>query len=82
MAMTDAGTAAQVHYESDVKPLFRARDQEAMKWALDLYSYRDVSQHADAILARLRNGSMPCDGRWPDDRVELFDRWIRDGKLP
>jgi hypothetical protein len=53
-----------------------------MKFALDLYSYEDVSQHADAILAKLQSGAMPCDGRWPEDRVDLFDRWISDGKLP
>jgi hypothetical protein len=73
--------AKPVHYEADIKPLFRARDQQAMKWALDLYSYTDVSQQADAILGKLRNGSMPCDGAWPADRVDLFDQWIRDGKL-
>jgi hypothetical protein len=74
-------TTQEVHYESDIRPLFRDRDEQAMKWALDLYSYEDVSQHADAILARLRNGSMPCDGHWPGDRVDLFDKWVRDGKL-
>lgn len=73
-------TATPVRYEADIKPLFRTRDQQAMLFALDLYSYGDVSQQADAILKRLRSGSMPCDGPWPADRVDLFDRWIRDGK--
>lgn len=80
--MTEATSARPVRYEADIKPLFRARDEQAMKWALDLYSYDDVSQQADGILARLRDGSMPCDGRWPNDRVELFERWIRGGKQP
>jgi hypothetical protein len=80
--VTEADATPHVHFESDIKPLFRARDEQAMKWFMDLYSYQDVSEHAAAILARLRNGSMPCDGRWPDDRIDLFDRWIRDGKLP
>ena len=80
--MTDATAATQVHFEKDIKPLFRPRDQQAMQRAFDLFSYDDVSQHADAIVAKLRDGSMPCDGRWPEDRVDLFDRWIRDGKLP
>jgi hypothetical protein len=74
-------TAEPVHYEADIKPLFRTRDQQAMSFAMDLYSYGDVSQHADAILDKLRSGAMPCDGAWPADRVDLFDRWIRDGKL-
>jgi hypothetical protein len=52
-----------------------------MKWAFDLWSYDDVSEHADAILAKLRSVAMPCDGRWPDDRVDLVEKWIRIGKL-
>jgi hypothetical protein len=30
----------------------------------------------------LKNGSMPCDGRWPADRVALFERWLSDGSAP
>jgi hypothetical protein len=80
--VTDAGAAEPLHYQADIKPLFRTRDQQAMTWAFDLFSYQDVSQHADAILTRLRRGDMPCDGRWPDDRIARFDQWVRDGKLP
>jgi hypothetical protein len=53
-----------------------------MEFAFDLWSYDDVSQNADAILGRLRNGSMPCDGAWPDGQIELFQRWIDAGKQP
>jgi hypothetical protein len=80
--VTETSAAEPVRYEANIKPLFRARDEQAMKFAFDLYSYQDVSQHAAAILVRLRSGTMPCDGRWPDDRIDLFDRWISGGKLP
>jgi hypothetical protein len=80
--MTEASVAAPLHYEADIKPLFRRRDQEAMAWAFDLHSYEDVSRHADAILARLRSGTMPCDGPWPDEQVQRFDKWAHGGKLP
>jgi hypothetical protein len=34
-----------------------------------------------SVLApRLRNGSMPCDGAWPQERVAVFARWIATGK--
>jgi hypothetical protein len=79
--VAQAAPTETVRYGKDIKPLFRGRDQEAMKWAFDLWSYEDVSQHADAILGRLRNGTMPCDGSWPSDHVDLFDQWIRGGKL-
>ena len=51
-----------------------------MRRAFDPWSYADVQSHAAAIAARLKNGSMPCDGAWPPERVELFERWIEQGE--
>jgi hypothetical protein len=51
-----------------------------MRRAFDLWSYADVQAHAAAIAKRLSNGSMPCDGAWPRERVELFERWVEQGK--
>jgi hypothetical protein len=51
-----------------------------MKFVFDLWSYDDVCAHADVILERVRNGSMPCDGVWPREYVEQFARWIEAGK--
>jgi hypothetical protein len=73
-------SAGSPSFEADVKPLFRDGDRRSMEFAFDLWSYDDVSQSADAILGRLRNGSMPCDGAWPEEQVELFQRWIDGGK--
>lgn len=66
-------------YAVDIKPLFRERDRGAMASHFDLWSYDDVAQNRDAILAQLADGNMPCDGRWPADQVELFRRWIAEG---
>ena len=67
-------------FETDIKPLFRERDRESMEFAFDLWSYDEVSQHADDILDRLRDGTMPCDGAWPQAQLDLFERWIAVGK--
>jgi hypothetical protein len=67
-------------FETDIKPMFRERDRESMERAFDLWSYDDVSQHADAILARLQEGTMPCDGAWPQAQVDLLQRWAEGGK--
>ena len=75
---TDAGKP--VSFESDVKPLFRERDRQSMQSHFDLWSHDDVSRHADAILGRLRDGTMPCDGSWPQAQVDLFRRWAESGK--
>jgi hypothetical protein len=71
-----------VGFENHIKPMFRERDRESMEFAFDLWSSDEVSEHADAILARLQAGTMPCDGAWPQAQVELFERWVATGKAP
>ncbi len=68
-----------VGYEQHVQTMFRHRDRQSMKFAFDLWSYDDVKANAHAILERLANGSMPCDGAWPQQQVDAFSRWIDDG---
>jgi ferritin-like protein len=69
-------------FEAHIKPLFRERDRDSMKFAFDLWSEPDVSAHADAILRRLEQGTMPCDGAWPAERVAVFRRWAEAAKPP
>jgi hypothetical protein len=69
-----------IGFDQHIKPLFREGDRKSMRFAFDLWSHEDVSRHADAILERLEDGTMPCDGAWPDERVELFKRWLEAGK--
>src|SRR5215470_17241638 len=69
-------------FAADIRPLFRDRDRESMSWAFDLGSYDDVRAHAEAILGRLAAGTMPCDGAWPAERVEVFRRWAQTGMQP
>jgi hypothetical protein len=66
-------------YAADIKPLFRERDRGSMLSNFDLWSYEDVVQNKDAILARLTDGDMPCDGAWPAEQVELFQAWVTVG---
>ncbi|HEY6429932.1 MAG TPA: hypothetical protein VIX84_22100 [Acidimicrobiales bacterium] len=63
-------------YAADIKPLFRERDRESMLSHFDLWSYSDVVQHKDAILTA---GTMPCDGSWPSERVDVVRGWISQG---
>jgi hypothetical protein len=67
-------------FETQIKPLFREGDRDAMQNHFDLWSYDDVTQHSDAILARLQAGTMPCDGPWPQAQVDLFQRWVEGDK--
>ena len=69
-----------VSFDQDIKGMFRTKDRESMSSAFDLWSYEAVSAHAAAILERLRAGTMPCDGAWPPAKVEMFERWMENGK--
>jgi hypothetical protein len=42
----------------------------------------DSSTHRDcaSILERLQAGTMPCDGAWPEERIDAFRRWVESGK--
>ena len=33
-------------------------------------------------LARLRSGTMPCAGAWPEEKTDLFQRWAESGFQP
>jgi hypothetical protein len=74
-----AGTDEPISFERDIKPLFREGDRRSMSWAFDLWSHDDVARNGDAILERLRDGTMPCDGAWPDGQVALFQAWLEAG---
>jgi hypothetical protein len=71
--------AIPVSYDEHIRPLFRGKDHQSMRFAFDLWSYEDVSANAAAIFEKVRTGVMPCDGAWPPERVELFRRWMDTG---
>lgn len=73
-------STATPSFESDIKPLFNARDRGSMLSHFDLWSYDDVNTHADAILDSVTTGSMPCYGQWPAEQVDLLRRWVESGK--
>ncbi len=72
-------TQKQLSYVTDIKPLFREKDRDAMRGVFDLWDYDDVRDNSDAILSHLQDGSMPCDGPWPSDHVTLFETWANTG---
>jgi CDGSH-type Zn-finger protein/truncated hemoglobin YjbI len=69
-----------VSFEKHIRRLFRPTDKQSMSFAFDLWSHDDVSEHANAILDRLRAGTMPCDGAWSDAKIDVFQRWVDTGK--
>ena len=71
-----------IGFETDIKPLFRAKDRDAMRASFDLWDYSDVVRVSQAILHAVSSGSMPCDGAWPPAQVEMFSRWIEGGTPP
>ncbi len=72
-------TDEPISFEQNIKPLFREGDRRSMTWAFDLWSHDDVARNSDAILERLRDGTMPCDGDWSDEQIALFQDWVEAG---
>jgi CDGSH-type Zn-finger protein/truncated hemoglobin YjbI len=73
------GPGETVSFDTHIKDLFREKDRRSMTFAFDLWSYEDVRSHAEAIATRLRAGTMPCDGAWSQEKVDVFQRWIDGG---
>lgn len=71
---------ADLSFETDIKPLFRDKDRQAMMFAFDLHEYAAVRDNADDILARIEDGSMPCDAPWTAEQMETFRSWKDGGK--
>lgn len=71
-------------FAKDIRPLFRDDpDVSSMKdYGLDLSSYSHVKAKAQSIYATLVDGSMPCDGAWPAERIALFKKWMDEGMAP
>ena len=56
-------------FETDIQPLFRDLDRNYMIFIFDLWSYGDVKENVTEILARLEDGSMPCDESRNRDKI-------------
>ncbi len=77
-------------YKQDIRPLFTDRDIQGMIKGFNLASYDEVKTHAAAIYDRIRGiggAVMPPppprgEGQWPQERIELFAKWIADGCQP
>jgi truncated hemoglobin YjbI/CDGSH-type Zn-finger protein len=76
------GPGEAVTFEAHVRHLFRRMDRQSMLFAFDLWTYDHVVRHAAEILSRLENGTMPCDGAWPKEKVDVFRRWVESGTRP
>ena len=78
------GVGTGVSFEHDIRPLFRdSPDVDSMQgYGLDLSSYQEVKTRASEIYERLKDGSMPCDEPWPEERLALFTNWVEEGMGP
>ena len=71
-------------FARDIRPLFRDTPDVATmkKMGLDLSSYDQVKANAAGIYSRLEDGSMPCDGPWPQEQLDKFKQWMNEGTAP
>ena len=69
----------QISFDKHIKQLFRKKDRQSMSFIFDLWKAEDVKKYADEILKRLENGTMPCDGKWEKEKLQLFIQWKEAG---
>lgn len=74
-----ATESGALSFTRDIRPLFRESDRNSMLFAFDLWDYLDVCTHAQEILERLADGTMPCDAEWPELHISQFRRWVEAG---
>lgn len=78
-----------ISFDKDIRPLFRPIDidhMSAMDVSLDDYTYMANAANAQAVLDYL-NGTkqpqMPPGGPyWSGEQLQLFTRWIEQGRQP
>jgi CDGSH-type Zn-finger protein/truncated hemoglobin YjbI len=63
-------------FDDHIRPLFREMDRKSMRFAFDLWSEAELRLHGQAILDRLKAGTMPCDGAWSANKIAVFQRWF------
>ena len=81
--LTKEVSMGALSYASDIRPLFRDKDINAMRaFGIDLSSYEDVKKRAQHIYARLSAKEMPCDGPWAEQNVQKFKAWMQSGMEP
>ncbi|MFT4039806.1 MAG: group II truncated hemoglobin [Thermomicrobiales bacterium] len=78
-AATPPAPEEPLSFARHIQPLFRPMDRQSMRRAFDLWSHDDVARHAESILQRVADGTMPCDHVWPADDVATLQRWIASG---
>ena len=84
------GNTVSVSFAKDILPLFRTIDIDHMGRRgvrLDDYKYMSDSSgdhaHAQAVLDTLKDKEMPPGGPfWPQDKLDLFAKWMSDGYQP
>jgi Subtilase family len=81
---TVSETTLSVSFQNQIRQLFRVKDISAMRTfgGFDLSKYEDVAKHSASIYSRLLEGSMPCDGAWKQNDIDLFKKWIDEGSKP
>jgi hypothetical protein len=77
-------------FTTDIRPLLTKRDIAGMRKASNLASYDEVKARPAAIYDRIRGiggAVMPPppprgEGQWAQSNIDLFGRWLADGRPP
>jgi hypothetical protein len=78
-----------ISFKTDIVPLFTSVDIEHMsrlEVPLDDHVYMSQPDNAAGVYRQVSNGTMPPSASgeqpWPEDKVQLFKRWMDGGYAP
>jgi hypothetical protein len=74
--------AQQLSFARDIRPLFRDRDIQSMKFAFDLASYEDVRTHAERSARRSPPVRCPATARGPTKTCGVSDPGSTPARCP
>jgi len=71
-------------FQLHIRPMFNETDIQHMSFRMELSDHEDVKNNSSGILSHLKGeGSlMPPEsngGPWPQEWIDLFERWINEG---
>jgi hypothetical protein len=80
--------AGRITWDDDIKDFFTQMDIGCMRarGSVDLSDYESVKKMASSILVQLRRrvadptkGMPKGDRPWPQEKIDAFDKWTKDG---
>ncbi len=75
-----------ISFKKDIEPLISTyclscHNTQFTSASVDLSTFENVFINAESSLSSIQNGTMPPSGKLPENLIQKFNCWIKQGKL-